>query len=132
MATPVAIGPMMLSDQNVRCTRGARPYSTACHRATPHMRIALATCPDGNDAPSSWKKNEPGKPGAVRPVPQTAARLKEAAKLGFARAVVPEAVRSDAAESAIALTTVATLADLVSDIAASGRPRGTSRLRQGG
>jgi DNA repair protein RadA/Sms len=70
--------------------------------------------------------------GAIRPVPQTAARLKEAAKLGFARAVVPDAVRSDAAESAIALTTVATLAALVSDIAACGKPRGTSRLRQDG
>ena len=30
--------------------------------------------------------------GAVRPVAQTPARLKEAAKLGFARAVLPEAV----------------------------------------
>ena len=34
--------------------------------------------------------------GAVRPVPQSAARLKEAAKLGFARAVLPEAARGDA------------------------------------
>ena len=31
--------------------------------------------------------------GAVRPVAQTAARLKEAQKLGFARAIVPEAAR---------------------------------------
>src|SRR6201995_5068361 len=34
--------------------------------------------------------------GAVRPVAQTATRLKEAQKLGFARAIVPEAVRSEA------------------------------------
>ena len=69
IATPVATGPTTLSHQNARCTRAGRPYSTACHRATPHMRTAFATCPDGNDAPSSWKKKEPGKPGAVRPVP---------------------------------------------------------------
>ena len=34
--------------------------------------------------------------GAVRPVAQAPARLKEAAKLGFARAVVPESARADA------------------------------------
>src|SRR5450432_1359489 len=34
--------------------------------------------------------------GAVRPVAQTSARLKEAAKLGFARAIVPDAVRTEA------------------------------------
>src|SRR6201988_4262417 len=32
--------------------------------------------------------------GAVRPVAQAAARLKEAQKLGFARAIIPEAVRA--------------------------------------
>jgi len=63
--------------------------------------------------------------GAVRPVPQTAARIKEAAKLGFSRAFVPEAARSDAApETAVTLSPVGTLADLVSRIAAKGRPRG--------
>ena len=59
----------MCSSQKARWTRTGNPYSTASHRATPHMRTALATCPDGNDAPSAWKKNEPGKAGAVRPVP---------------------------------------------------------------
>ncbi len=59
--------------------------------------------------------------GAVRPVVQTAARLKEAGKLGFARAVVPEAARTEAtAEPGIALSPVATLANLVGDIAARG------------
>ena len=38
--------------------------------------------------------------GAVRPVAQAAARLKEAQKLGFARAVVPEAARTDVADPA--------------------------------
>src|SRR5213078_2619530 len=41
--------------------------------------------------------------GAVRPVAQTAARLKEAQKLGFARAVVPEAAGGEVSGSALAL-----------------------------
>ena len=36
--------------------------------------------------------------GAIRPVAQAPARLKEAAKLGFTRAVVPEAARAEAGE----------------------------------
>jgi DNA repair protein RadA/Sms len=58
--------------------------------------------------------------GAVRPVAQAAARLKEAAKLGFARAVIPQ---STAAEGATELTPmpVASLADLATDIAALGK-----------
>jgi DNA repair protein RadA/Sms len=60
--------------------------------------------------------------GAVRPVAQSAARLKEAAKLGFARAVVPEAARSEAsADTPLALNAVGALATLVADIAARGK-----------
>jgi DNA repair protein RadA/Sms len=59
--------------------------------------------------------------GAVRPVAQTAARLKEAQKLGFARAIVPEAARTEAPES-FALSTIGTLANLVADIARDGMP----------
>ena len=55
--------------------------------------------------------------GAVRPVAQAAARLKEAQKLGFARAVVPETARSDAPDG-ISLNTVGNLVSLVSEIAA--------------
>jgi DNA repair protein RadA/Sms len=62
--------------------------------------------------------------GAVRPVAQAAARLKEAQKLGFARAVMPEAVRAEAGDTALALTSVAMLVDLVSDIAAKGKKAG--------
>ena len=64
--------------------------------------------------------------GAVRPVTQAAARLKEAAKLGFARALAPEAARGEAlAESGIAVTAIGALSSLVADIAARGnRPRG--------
>jgi DNA repair protein RadA/Sms len=57
--------------------------------------------------------------GAVRPVAQTPARLKEAKKLGFARAIVPEAAR-DAAEPGIALNPVAMLTDLVAGIVEHG------------
>ena len=58
--------------------------------------------------------------GVVRPVPQTAARLREAQKLGFARAIVPEAAR-DAPEG-FALSAIGALSDLVADIARAGAP----------
>jgi DNA repair protein RadA/Sms len=71
--------------------------------------------------------------GAIRPVPQISARLKEAAKLGFQRAFIPEAARGEAAaESQIALTANSTLTALVADIAARGTPRGPRRLREDG
>jgi DNA repair protein RadA/Sms len=64
--------------------------------------------------------------GALRPVAQAAARLKEAAKLGFNRAYIPESARAEApAESRLALNTNTNLVNLVSDIAA----RGTGRKR---
>src|SRR5919198_1690336 len=47
--------------------------------------------------------------GAVRPVGPTAGRLKEAAKLGFTRAFVPEAGRDGAGDSPLALTAVGAL-----------------------
>jgi DNA repair protein RadA/Sms len=71
--------------------------------------------------------------GAIRPVAQGPARLKEAAKLGFARAVVPEAARAEAGEPGLKVTDVASLANLVADIAALGKPRtaGKSRRQDG-
>jgi DNA repair protein RadA/Sms len=57
--------------------------------------------------------------GAIRPVAQTAARLKEAAKLGFARAVMPEASRAET-DGALTIETVGSLSTLVADIAARG------------
>jgi DNA repair protein RadA/Sms len=60
--------------------------------------------------------------GAVRPVAQTAARLKEAQKLGFNRAVMPES--SDASDQGLRLETVGSLVGLVSEIAAKGEKRG--------
>jgi DNA repair protein RadA/Sms len=59
--------------------------------------------------------------GAARRVAQSAARIKEAAKLGFSRAVIPEAGYSDAdVEPAVTLSRVSALADLVATIAANG------------
>src|ERR1700687_1888380 len=63
--------------------------------------------------------------GAVRPVAQTAARLKEAAKLGFGRAVLPESARGEVGgDAGMVLNTVGGLTSLVADIAARGTPRG--------
>src|SRR5215472_3201928 len=56
--------------------------------------------------------------GAVRPVAQSAARLKEAAKLGFTRAILPEAAREGAGDSALALSAVGSLTSLVAEIVA--------------
>jgi DNA repair protein RadA/Sms len=68
--------------------------------------------------------------GAVRPVSHGPARLKEAVKLGFSRAVVPSpAAREnngrETPEAAIATARVGSLGELVADIAASAprRPR---------
>ena len=63
--------------------------------------------------------------GAVRPVAQVAARLKEADKLGFARAVIPAAARAEG-DSGLTLEGVGALSTLVADIAA----RGTRTQRQ--
>jgi DNA repair protein RadA/Sms len=67
--------------------------------------------------------------GAIRPVAQGPARLKEAAKLGFTRAVVPEAARAETAEPGLKVTDVASLANLVADIAALGKPRSVGKTR---
>jgi DNA repair protein RadA/Sms len=65
--------------------------------------------------------------GAIRPVAQAAARLKEAAKLGFARAIAPDSARGEAgSDSGMTLNAIGSLTDLVAGIAASGsraRPR---------
>src|SRR5664279_3763696 len=62
--------------------------------------------------------------GAVRPVAQTSARLKEAAKLGFGRAVLPESARGEAGgDAGMVLNTVGGLTSLVADIAARGTPK---------
>jgi DNA repair protein RadA/Sms len=59
--------------------------------------------------------------GAVRPVPQSAARLREAQKLGFTRAIAPETAHNEAPEG-FALSSLATLDNLVAEIARDGAP----------
>jgi DNA repair protein RadA/Sms len=61
--------------------------------------------------------------GMVRPVAQAAARLKEAQKLGFARAFVPETSRGEAGETTLSLSTLGPLLDLVAQIAPQGGVR---------
>jgi DNA repair protein RadA/Sms len=71
--------------------------------------------------------------GALRPVAQSAARLKEAAKLGFTRAIVPESARGEGGDAGLSLEPIATLETLVAAIAARGtRPRRAERQRQDG
>jgi DNA repair protein RadA/Sms len=70
--------------------------------------------------------------GAVRPVAQTAARLKEAQKLGFARAIMPEAARAEpGVDAAMSLQPIGLLANLVADIAGRGQPS-RPKLRSAG
>jgi DNA repair protein RadA/Sms len=59
--------------------------------------------------------------GAVRPVPQSAARLREAQKLGFTRAIAPEASRNETPDG-FAVSALASLDNLVADIAHEGTP----------
>jgi DNA repair protein RadA/Sms len=73
--------------------------------------------------------------GAVRPVAQASARLKEAAKLGFTRAYLPESAQGEGsarADGGLALSPIPSLIQLVTEIAARGRGRGgePSRLRR--
>jgi DNA repair protein RadA/Sms len=70
--------------------------------------------------------------GVVRPVGQTPLRLKEAQKLGFGRAILPEAARGEATDVGLTLSPMATLATLVAEVAARGSDtgRGVAKLRR--
>jgi DNA repair protein RadA/Sms len=60
-------------------------------------------------------------------VAQTPARLKEAAKLGFQRAVLPESARGEASgDAGLSLNAINSLTTLVAEIAARGSRRGDS------
>src|SRR6187399_3320334 len=64
---------------------------------------------------------EVGLSGAVRPVAQAPARMKEAAKLGFGKAFLPEAARGEPESDAkLSMTALGSLSSLVADIAARG------------
>jgi len=61
--------------------------------------------------------------GALRPVSQGAARLKEAAKLGFKAATVPKAGLDSLGKPPIAIDPAGDVTDLVAGIAARGSGR---------
>jgi DNA repair protein RadA/Sms len=70
--------------------------------------------------------------GAIRPVAQSGARLKEAQKLGFGRAFLPEAARGEAGpETGLTLNGIGGLADLVADIAQRGKRGRVAELKTG-
>ena len=64
--------------------------------------------------------------GAIRPVAQTALRLREAERLGFTRAVLPAASR-EGVRSTLSLHEVTTLADIVAAIAAESAAAGRGK-----
>src|ERR1700684_4418869 len=69
---------------------------------------------------------EIGLSGMVRAVAQAGARLKEAQKLGFKQAFLPESARGDAGgDAGLSLNTVGGLTSLVADIAARAPPKGS-------
>lgn len=67
--------------------------------------------------------------GLIRPVPQAAPRLKEAAKLGFSQAFLPEGLAESGKQSGLEIRQVARIADLVAEIA-GGAPRISPRQNQ--
>jgi DNA repair protein RadA/Sms len=67
--------------------------------------------------------------GAVRPVAQCAARLREAGKLGFATGFIPDGTVAEARSESMAVTGIAALRDLVADIVARSPKSPRSDLR---
>jgi DNA repair protein RadA/Sms len=67
--------------------------------------------------------------GAVRPVAQGAARLREAGKLGFTSAFIPDAVVAEARSETVAATGIVALRELVADIVARSSKSPRSDLR---
>lgn len=61
--------------------------------------------------------------GAIRPVSQTEARLKEAEKLGFKRAILPAFAARQRPSTGIELIEVSDLADLVAKLTVGAKPR---------
>ncbi|MBB3810001.1 DNA repair protein RadA/Sms [Pseudochelatococcus contaminans] len=78
-------------------------------------------------SPESVYFGEIGLSGAVRPVAQAPARLKEAGKLGFARAIVPANLKDVTDGAPLALSSMSHIADLVAAIAAQRPQAGRER-----
>ena len=67
--------------------------------------------------------------GLIRPVPQAAPRLKEAAKLGFTEALLPEGSADNAKQAGLKTRSTQRIADLVAEIA-GGPPRQSTPARR--
>src|SRR5882672_7001335 len=103
---------------------GLRIQEPAAHLAAAAALVSsLANAPLTSDAVYF---GEVSLSGAIRPVAQAAARLKEAQKLGFARAIAPEG----GGEQGLTLQPVSSLASLVADIASNARKRTDEDARQ--
>jgi DNA repair protein RadA/Sms len=74
---------------------------------------------------------EIGLSGAIRPVAQAPARLKEAAKLGFNRAFAPAPRQESSERPPLATTALAHIQDLVAGIAERRRSRPALQHREG-
>src|SRR3954471_619391 len=91
---------------------------------------ALVSSLSGSALPSDTVYfGEMGLSGAVRPVAQAQARLKEAAKLGFARAVCPAPRAETRERSPLPTASLGHITDLIAGIA-SERPRGKPMLQR--
>jgi predicted ATP-dependent serine protease len=92
---------------------------------------ALASSLSGSALPPDTVYfGEIGLSGAIRPVAQAPARLKEAAKLGFAQAVTPVPRAEKGERLPLATSGVGHITDLVAGIA-SGRPRARREVEAG-
>ncbi len=99
------------------------------------VAAALVSSLSGSALPSDAVYfGEVGLSGAIRPVAQAPARLKEAQKLGFAKALMPlgrEGAGRDGSGTGFPAESLRHIADLVAGVAASGKPvRGGRRPQQ--
>ncbi len=108
-----------ISTSPAACASRSRPPTSAAAAA---LVSSLVNAPLPTDAVYF---GEISLSGAIRPVAQTPARLKEALKLGFGRAILPGSARGDGGgDAGLTLNTVGNLTTLVAEIAARGTPRG--------
>src|SRR3546814_19292480 len=68
--------------------------------------------------------------GAIRPVSQMEARLKEAEKLGFKRAILPSSAARQRPATGLELSEVSDLAGLVAKLTAGSKPRLRERAEE--
>ncbi len=97
------------------------------------VAAALVSSLTGNPLPTDMAFfGEVSLSGAVRAVAHAGTRLKEAAKLGFARAAIPAAGKGDEPDKAVAIRQVERIADLVALVAAGKPVRTVERVRPDG